>query len=148
MTPVQSAAGFAACVNTSAQLPVDAVALDARWARRFVTGFLALLEVSDEVVADMGVVAGELLANALAYGKPGEPVSVQLSYRPKSAVVRLQVDDGSDREAVIREAGPDDTGGRGMALVQALTAEHEGRWGTSAGGRSTWCEVHDTGAAA
>ncbi len=53
--------------------------------------------------------------------------------------VRVEVADASDRAPARRQAAGDDTGGRGLELVDGL-ADRWG-WQREGGGKHIWCEV-------
>lgn len=79
-----------------------------------------------ELSPDAGVVVSELVTNAVAASarpRPAAPVLVWLG--SDSHCLLLAVADVSPRPPVRLNRGPDAEGGRGLALVEALS----GRWG-------------------
>jgi anti-sigma regulatory factor (Ser/Thr protein kinase) len=79
-----------------------------------------------ELSPDAGVVVSELVTNAVAASaglRPAAPVLVWLG--SDSYCLLLAVADVSPRPPVRLDLGPDAEGGRGLALVDALS----GRWG-------------------
>jgi anti-sigma regulatory factor (Ser/Thr protein kinase) len=76
---------------------------------------------SGVVVEDAVLVVDELVTNALRHGEA--PRRCRLVVLRRGDRLRIEVDDASPREPVIRT--PDLTGGRGMVLVDGLAAE----WG-------------------
>ena len=78
------------------------------------------------------LVANELVANAIVHANSA-PV---LSLAATGSELVLRVDDESPELPVARAAGPDDLGGRGLVVVDALVD----RWGidTRPGGKSVW----------
>lgn len=83
-------------------------------------------------------VACELLFNAVKHARLGS-IRVIVS-RPTETYVRLSVVDRSKvRPALHRDSGGDQVRGRGLVLVEALTA----RWGTEIyrWGKQVWCEL-------
>lgn len=74
---------------------------------------------TDEIV----LVTSELLTNALR--ATAAPVSLRVEGHRDHVLVT--VGDDSEVPAVARAAGPADTGGRGLAIVDALST----RWGTT-----------------
>jgi serine/threonine-protein kinase RsbW len=90
----------------------------------------------DDLAEDGALVVTELVANA-AQHTDGELIRVSVN-RPEPGLVRIDVADRSRVMPRPREAGADDEGGRGLALVDALTT----RWGTEAlaQGKRVWGE--------
>lgn len=82
------------------------------------------------------VLTSELVTNAVAHT---ESDSVEVSVET-NGVVRVTVSDESHDAAVPRQASPEETSGRGLAMVAALAA----RWGIEfhrEGGKSVWFEL-------
>ncbi|MEU6663797.1 ATP-binding protein [Streptomyces sp. NPDC046821] len=94
---------------------------------------------------DVALIATELVTNAVrhatpATGDPEAPARCRLTVeRPTPDTVRVTVSDSSPRRPVLAEAGEDDEAGRGLLLIQALSAD----WGTSdhTAGKSVWALV-------
>ncbi|MCX4753932.1 ATP-binding protein [Kitasatospora purpeofusca] len=82
------------------------------------------------------LLVSELVTNALrhAAGEIGVEVAIGV------AVLRVSVRDGSDRPPQLRVAGDLDTGGRGLALVEALASRH-GWEPAEGGGKVVWFEL-------
>jgi len=103
-------------------------------ARAFVT--LHLLDHGmGHLVDDVQLVVSELATNAMVHAQT--PFKVIL--RAVNASVLLEVQDGSRAGPVLVMARGLDTGGRGVAVVNALSRE----WGvvaTASGGKSVWAE--------
>ena len=103
-------------------------------ARAFVT--LHLLDHDlGHLVDDVQVVVSELATNAMLHAQT--PFMVIL--RALNGSVRLEVQDGSQVEPILVMARGLDTGGRGVAIVNALSRD----WGVIAntsGGKSVWAE--------
>jgi anti-sigma regulatory factor (Ser/Thr protein kinase) len=88
---------------------------------------------------DIVLVTSELVTNAVRYGTG--PIDVTLTSAPW--LLRLEVSSPSATgEPIVRVPGPADPGGRGLALVQALTS----RWGweRSAERLAVWAEFDRT----
>ena len=108
-------------------------------ARRFVSAIAGECAVPPETV-DVGMLAvSELVTNALVHGIP--PVEVQVAVSRE--LLRVGVFDASDRPPeMIPAADATSEGGRGLAIVDALT---DG-WGytgrTDAPGKAVWFELH------
>ena len=109
---------------------VPASAAEARQAVR------AALTGSRFVVDDVVLMVSELVTNACRHARP--PVSLQLDIGPED--LRVDVSDGGGPAPTPAEAGPDDTGGRGLAVVEAL-AETWGVEGEPPGSKSVWFRV-------
>lgn len=84
----------------------------------------------------LALLVSEVATNALLHGR-GE---VRLSVMRRAGCLRVEVADGSDRMPVRREATPMAEGGRGIALLDALSAA----WGAQASppqGKVVWFEL-------
>ena len=90
--------------------------------------------------ADAAVCVSELAANAVCHTRSGLPGGMfTVSVQARAGVVRIAVTDaGSASRPRIRRAGRHSTHGRGLAIVEALSAA----WGCerAGGGQITWCE--------
>ncbi|MGH9102736.1 MAG: ATP-binding protein [Acidimicrobiales bacterium] len=107
--------------------------------RRFVASALAEWDHAWEI--DVVVfLTSEVVTNAVVHGGPYGP-SQQLEVRVarRAGVVRVEVADGHPGVPVPGAAGPDETSGRGLALLEALACA----WGTSPGdpGKVVWFAV-------
>jgi anti-sigma regulatory factor (Ser/Thr protein kinase) len=106
----------------------------ARAARRFLRR--ALESWRCDAIADLVLLAAnELVTNAVIHARSAVDLRVQLSNR----VVRIEVVDRDPRPPVPRHAPDDATGGRGLAVVEAVAS----RWGVDPieGGKRVWFEV-------
>jgi anti-sigma regulatory factor (Ser/Thr protein kinase) len=79
----------------------------------------------EELQATGGLLVSELVTNAVRYAEGSQ---VELVLRRGESAVWVEVGDRDTRSPRMRHASPDDEGGRGLALVQALSAA----WGTRA----------------
>ena len=88
----------------------------------------------------------ELVTNAVRYAKPLPGDTLQASWALAGGRLVLRITDGGGRDAPHRlDAGPRDTRGRGLAIVDAVAA----RWGVQreVGDLSTvWAELPVTSA--
>lgn len=102
--------------------------------------FLRRFGLTEPVASSVVLVVSELVTNAIRHGH-GE---VELEIRVVSGMISVSVTDENPAPAVLQQAGPDDTSGRGMALVEA----YSDRWGSN--GEETWCEFrrHSAGSTA
>lgn len=91
--------------------------------------------LNDEAVDTIGLVASELITNAVVHGRG--PVSVALYHRPGHLII--DVLDGNRAVPLVGAAGHEDEGGRGVALVCQL-AERSG-WELTELGKRVWAEI-------
>ena len=95
---------------------------------------LGLQAVCDDVL----LLVSEMVTNAVRYAAP--PVRLELQAGDEDVVVA--VCDGSPEHPRQREAGDDAEGGRGMLLVDLLTADHGVRTGPP--GKAVWARLRRT----
>ncbi|PWI06751.1 ATP-binding protein [Streptomyces sp. NWU339] len=82
--------------------------------------------VAQEVLEDAELVLSELVTNALRVPVPSDrQVGVRIIRSVADGLLRLEVSDAGGGRPEVREPGEDETGGRGLLLVAALTH----RWG-------------------
>ena len=110
-----------------------------RWARARLSG--SGIGDDEPLAETLILLVSELVTNAVVHtGRPAV-LRLQLSGRRDGAIgkVRLEVADGSACPPTPRCADGDETGGRGLALVDVLAD----RWGwTHEGvGKRIWCEL-------
>lgn len=84
-----------------------------------------------DVVGTVQLLVSEIVTNAIVHGNANS-VSFQLTCDAAGEVL-IEVDDHSSGGPEVREAGPDDEGGRGMQLVSFFARD----WGRK--GTCTWC---------
>jgi len=110
-----------------------AVRASRQWVRETMTRW-RLTDATD--VAES--LASELVTNAIRHAQDGTSVVVLLMYA--AGTLRLEVRDRDPLNLpLVRNAGPLDTTGRGLLLVEAL-ADHWGVRVTDTG-KSVWCEL-------
>ncbi|MFE0055426.1 ATP-binding protein [Streptomyces sp. NPDC059003] len=88
----------------------------------------------DALADDLGLLASELVTNALRHGK--QPVTVLL--RLCDGLVHLEVNDASPAEPEIREPDPERGSGQGLLLVRAFSDEWG--WQRKGPGKTVWCK--------
>ncbi|TDT32273.1 anti-sigma regulatory factor (Ser/Thr protein kinase) [Streptomyces sp. BK208] len=112
-----------------------------RWARSRLAG--SGIRADEPVAETLVLLVSELVTNAVVHTGRSAVLRLVLpgpvTGETEEAVVRLEVEDASDRAPVPRCAGGEATGGRGLALVDGLAD----RWGWSreGTGKSIWCEL-------
>ncbi|WP_328767970.1 ATP-binding protein [Streptomyces sp. NBC_00286] len=99
-------------------------------------------EVAQDVLETAELVLSELVTNALRVPVPSDrQVSVRIARSPEDGLLRLEVSDAGSGRPEVRKPSDDETGGRGLLLVEALAH----RWGVErrAGGigKTVWAEL-------
>jgi anti-sigma regulatory factor (Ser/Thr protein kinase) len=118
----------------SAELTLSGEVQDVRAARHFVDDVLASWRAGDYAPVAVQIVS-ELATNAALHARTGFAVELQLT----EAGLRVSVRDFSPRRPSRRHYAEDATTGRGLALVDALSAS----WGVAAKppGKFVWADV-------
>ncbi|MFJ1745249.1 ATP-binding protein [Streptomyces sp. NPDC088116] len=98
--------------------------------------------VGQDVAESGELVLSELVTNALRVPVPADrQVSVRIARSAESGVLRLEVGDAGAGTPGVRVPRDDETGGRGLLLVEALAE----RWGVEARaggvGKIVWAEL-------
>src|ERR671913_1208109 len=109
--------------------------------RRQLTDDLLRSGMPRDVVQDASLLASELVGNSVRYAHPLPGGVLRVAWTVERNCLRVRVTDGGGRSAPqLREAGPADTRGRGLAIVAALArhwgvdrSAHQGV-GTASGG--------------
>lgn len=109
-------------------------------ARRIVAGVLGAWRLQ-ELVQDTQLVVSELIGNAYQHA-PGHE-TVELEVLLHGGAVTIRVSDGSALRPMMRAASDDDSTGRGLMIVEALSS----RWGYEdhEGGKQVWAEIRASG---
>jgi anti-sigma regulatory factor (Ser/Thr protein kinase) len=91
--------------------------------------------LDDRDLLTLLIVVNELASNAIVHTAGGFRVEL----RTLPGAVRVEVHDPGTRLPELRRAGPDDPGGRGLQIVQALSSA----WGSipERGGKLVWAEI-------
>lgn len=117
-----------------------------RWARARLLG--AGVRGDEPLAETLMLLISELVTNAVVHtGCPAVlrmllPASEPAPERSEAGTVRVEVADASTCPPAPRHARGDDTGGRGLELVEGL-ADRWG-WNREDDGKSIWCEVDRT----
>lgn len=117
-----------------AAMSFDAHPRHVETARRVTADVLGEAGVRDrDAIGIVQLLVSEIVTNAIVHGH-ADSVSMRLSCDDRAEVL-IEVDDHSSGSPEVREAGPEDEGGRGMRLVAHLARD----WGRK--GTCTWCTV-------
>ncbi|MFF2194976.1 ATP-binding protein [Streptomyces sp. NPDC058157] len=104
-----------------------------RWARSRLAG--SGIGDDEPLAETLILLISELVTNAVVH--TGCPAVLRMLLGGPG--VRVEVADTSDRAPARRQAGGDDTGGRGLELVDGL-ADRWG-WQREGAGKRIWCEI-------
>jgi len=85
-------------------------------------------------IADAALVVSEMVSNAIRHARPRADGQLRMAWQLDDHHLRLEVTDGGgDTEPSMRAAGADEIGGRGLAMVGAVSLE----WGVRRKGRES-----------
>jgi anti-sigma regulatory factor (Ser/Thr protein kinase) len=91
--------------------------------RRQLVADLDALGLDGETIENAALLASELVGNAVRYAHPLPGDLLRVEWTLEDGRLMIRVTDGGGRQAPhVRSAGPADTSGRGMAIVDALAA--------------------------
>lgn len=127
-------------MTASESVALPWVAPSASAARRVIGDALVSRGVALSKVHDAQLVVSELVGNALRHAQPPADGQLQVSWRLDDGSLQIEVTDGGSQSIPeVRVSGPQDVGGRGLAMVGLLTTQ----WGARrADDRCTvWCRV-------
>ncbi|WP_416971622.1 ATP-binding protein [Streptomyces sp. 4F14] len=96
--------------------------------------FFGLSALIDEVL----LIVSELLTNAVLHSGAKQ---ITLRLQVEEGFLLISVTDGMTGGAERKMIDDDAESGRGLVLVEALVAEHGGKWGTKDNGAETWCSL-------
>lgn len=113
---------FVATVKVMAvRLPYDPRA--ARTARKLVDELLIAHGTDEEHRQDAALVVHELVMNSVTHGQPGPDSDIELAWRWVGNQIEISVlDCGSGGSIEVRRPDNDSPNGRGLAIVDALSA--------------------------
>jgi anti-sigma regulatory factor (Ser/Thr protein kinase) len=116
---------------------------DARSAARVrheIAADLQARSVTQPSIDDVVLVASELVGNAVIHAGAAGDLDIAWDVEDHAVVVR--VNDASAQQPQLRQAGPTDTGGRGLAIVAAIADD----WGVRRAehGKEVWARVSVT----
>jgi anti-sigma regulatory factor (Ser/Thr protein kinase) len=119
-------------------------AASASKARRRLADDLGRRGLPREAIQDAALVLSEMVANAVRYAHPLPGNVLLATWDHADDRLMLRVTDGGGRgQPQVRDAGPSDTRGRGLAIVDTVAAA----WGVKRRGagigrsRTVWAEV-------
>lgn len=101
--------------------------------RQLVARLLRRADLGEEVIGTVELLVSELLTNAVVHGR-GEEIRFSLAHSDGGDIL-IEVDDHSPAHIGVGSPAPEDEGGRGLVLVDALARV----WGRRGG--CTWCAV-------
>jgi anti-sigma regulatory factor (Ser/Thr protein kinase) len=115
------------------RLAVRHAAASASKVRRRVADDLAGLGLPHDLVEDAALLLSEMVSNAVRFAEPLPGDGLLVSWGVVKGRLLLRVTDGGGRDRPqVRDASPTDTRGRGLAIVDAVSAA----WGVKRRGSS------------
>jgi two-component sensor histidine kinase len=111
-------------------------------ARAALNAVLSGWDLSPTILQDAELVLSELVTNAVRARAPRDrQVGIRIVWMPTEEILRLEVSDAGEGVPEPRTPGDEDTDGRGLMLVEAITE----RWGvqqrTGGIGKTVWGEL-------
>lgn len=125
-------------VDTSGALRLEAVAGSVAESRHWVVTRLGALGASEAAAHVAELLTSELVTNAVRHGPTAGVITVRAA--SEGGAIRITVSDESPMSPVLCEPDPEDLGGRGLLLVDALASE----WGVQmhdGAGKSVWLRL-------
>ncbi|MCP9207796.1 ATP-binding protein [Streptomyces sp. NEAU-Y11] len=105
-------------------------------ARRAVCNALSAWEYEGDVIETAALLTSELVTNAIRHAPASTCVIVRFAVL--GGMFAIEVYDESPKTPARKTVGADSESGRGLALIEALTAESGGRCGTKPAGCGKW----------
>jgi two-component sensor histidine kinase len=114
-------------------------AASAAFVRRQLASDLGTYHLPEDTIDDVILVASELLGNAVRHTAATRQATLDVSWDVDASGVHVCVADSSDEPPVVRTASPDEPGGRGLTIVDAVSD----RWGVErdGNGKRVWAHV-------
>ncbi len=120
-----SSAPVAAPLQGPVSMSLPFSAESAGTVRDALTSWLRHHGADDDALADARLVATELVSNALRHASPLSNGTMLVRWELGKGRLQLSVSDGGGTSTpIVVDAGSDDVGGRGLAIVDALAS----RW--------------------
>jgi anti-sigma regulatory factor (Ser/Thr protein kinase) len=90
------------------------------------------------MVGNAALVVSELVTNAITHSRG---TRITLTMAVCDGFLCISVCDQMPGRPEIQESDDEAESGRGLQLIQWLTTEYGGAWGTSEDGATTWCHL-------
>lgn len=142
VTSADTDTGHATEPTRSTETDLPPVPGSARAARRFARATLIAWRL-DALADDVDIVVSELITNALLHARTGPPpgdAGIRLELEQRGRVLTCRVSDGSSLPPTKEEAPATAESGRGLLLVDAISAEWG--WHQGAAGKFVWATFH------
>jgi anti-sigma regulatory factor (Ser/Thr protein kinase) len=110
-------------VSPTAELELQPADRAPAEARAFIRDIAARRHLPSELVGDVLLAASELVTNAVEHVR--QPLRLRILVDPSK--IRIEVHDPDPRAPAMRTGGPEELGGRGLRLVDAVAD----RWGVT-----------------
>ncbi|WP_245962273.1 ATP-binding protein [Streptomyces ardesiacus] len=92
----------------------------------------------ESMTDDVMLIVSELLTNALKHSGTTE-ISLRIAVEEETLSIRVR--DGMPGASTAQRPQDMAESGRGLLLVEAITAQCGGAWGTADAGATTWCRL-------
>ncbi|MFJ2566567.1 ATP-binding protein [Streptomyces sp. NPDC087568] len=128
---------FAVSVRPAGNSIAEADARRVRMARRLASARLRYCGLTG-LIDDASLVVSELVTNAIVHSG-GTQVTFTMAIGDGS--LNISVHDAMPGGPRVHNASGDEECGRGLFLVECIANAHDGAWGTSDAGATTWCRL-------